>query len=552
MEVRKGRRDSGLERRFIFLTGGVVSSLGKGLTAATLGALLKARGFRVRLRKLDPYLNVDPGTMSPYQHGEVFVTQDGAETDLDLGHYERFTGTPTAASDNITAGQVYSSVIAAERRGAYLGSTVQVIPHITDEIKSRIRSDLSDEDFVICETGGTVGDMECLPFLEALRQMGNALGRSRSLFVHCTLMPYLPASGELKTKPTQHSVKELLSLGIQPQILVCRSSHGLQEAQRSKLSLFCNLRREDVIEAPDAKSIYSVPRIYHDNGLDASVCRHFGLERSPSPDLSEWDRIAECVRRPQATVQIGVVAKYEALQDAYISLSEALVHAGIALRTEVRVRWIAAEDLPEEKNDAQLQGLHGILVPGGFGERGIEGKISAIRYARLRRAPFLGICLGMQLMVVEFARNVLDLRGAGSNEFGSCAEPVVGLLEEWVKGFSTERRSSSQDLGGSMRLGEYPCMLQEGSCVQGMYERTRISERHRHRYEINLRYKEALEMHGLWFSGMSPDGLLMETVELRGHPWFVGVQFHPELKSRPFDPHPLFIGFLRAALQART
>ncbi len=534
--------------RFIFITGGVVSSLGKGLCSAALGALLQARGFKVRLRKLDPYLNVDPGTMSPYQHGEVYVTDDGAETDLDLGHYERFTGVPARKSDNVTTGQIYSNVLARERRGEYLGATVQVIPHVTDAIKAFVLGDLADEDFVICEIGGTVGDIEGLPFLEAIRQLGNELGRDRSLFLHCTLIPYIAAAGELKTKPTQHSVKELQSVGIKPDILVCRSEREIPNEERRKIGLFCNVREEAVIPALDVRSIYAVPRAYHEEGLDDEVCRHFGLDVG-QPGLENWDQIMTRVDEPDGEVTIGVIGKYVSLLDAYKSLAESLTHGGIANNVKVKVSWLDSEIFEQEGTIQQLEGVHGILVPGGFGERGAEGKIAAARFAREHQVPYFGICFGMQMAVIEAARNLAALPHAGSTEFGSPADPVVGLMTEWSRGNQVERRNSQSDLGGTMRLGEYPCVLSEGSRVKEVYQSDSITERHRHRYEVNINYKERLEQAGMLFSGLSPDGELPEIVELPSHPWFVGVQFHPELKSRPFDPHPLFTSFVAAAVE---
>ncbi|MEX2628738.1 MAG: CTP synthase [Tistlia sp.] len=534
--------------RFIFITGGVVSSLGKGLASAALGAILQARGFKVRLRKLDPYLNVDPGTMSPYQHGEVYVTDDGAETDLDLGHYERFTGVASTRSDNVTTGQIYSKIIAKERRGDYLGATVQVIPHVTDAIKEFVRADLADEDFVICEIGGTVGDIESLPFLEAIRQLGNELGRARSMFVHLTLVPYIASAGELKTKPTQHSVKELQSVGIQPDMLLCRSEHPIGLEARRKLALFCNLREEAVIQALDVDTIYAVPRAYHEEGMDAVVCRHFGLE-TPTPDLSIWDRIAGTLRQPDGEVTIGVVGKYTSLIDAYKSLAEALTHGGVANDVRVRINWLDSEIFEKEGHVQELEGVHGILVPGGFGERGSEGKIAAARFARERKVPYFGICFGMQMAVIEAARHLAGMTGAGSSEFGPCDPAVVGLMTEWVRENEVERRGNADDLGGTMRLGAYPAVLEAGSKVAEIYGSRQISERHRHRYEVDVRQREALEAVGLRFSGLSPDGELPEIVEFTGHPWFVGVQFHPELKSKPYDPHPLFISFVRAAVE---
>jgi CTP synthase len=534
--------------RFIFITGGVVSSLGKGLTAAALGALLQARGFSVRLRKLDPYLNVDPGTMSPYQHGEVFVTDDGAETDLDLGHYERYVGVAARRSDSVTTGRIYSTVISRERRGEYLGATVQVIPHVTDAIKEFIRADLGGEDFVLCEIGGTVGDIESLPFLEAIRQLGYELGRERVLYVHLTLVPWIPSAGELKTKPTQHSTKELLGLGIQPDILLCRCDRPIPPPARKKIALFCNLRENRIIPALDVDTIYAVPRAYHAEGFDREVCRHFGLTAA-EPDLAQWDEIVGRIRKPEGAVTIAVVGKYTHLPDSYKSLVEAMAHGGIANRVGVNLDWIDSEVFEAEAEAVRkLEGVHGILVPGGFGQRGTEGMIEAARFARERRVPYFGICFGMHMAVIETARDLADLPGAGSTEFGACAHPVVGLMTEWTRGNIIERRNSEDDLGGTMRLGAYEAVLMPGSRAAEIYGATRISERHRHRYEINIRYKERLDAVGLHFSGMSPDGVLTEVVERSDHPWFIGVQFHPELKSRPFAPHPLFTSFVRAAL----
>jgi len=534
--------------RFIFITGGVVSSLGKGLASAALGACLQARGFKVRLRKLDPYLNVDPGTMSPYQHGEVYVTDDGAETDLDLGHYERFTGVASRRGDNITTGRIYSNVISRERRGDYLGATVQVIPHVTDAIKEFVRSDLTDEDFCLCEIGGTVGDIESLPFLEAIRQLGNELGRDRAMFVHLTLLPYIPSAGELKTKPTQHSVKELLSVGIQPDLLMCRSDREIPDSERRKIALFCNVSYDAVIPALDVDTIYQVPISYHEQGLDSQVCRHFHID-TPQLDLSRWQSIVNRIRQPEGEVNIAVVGKYISLLDSYKSLAEALTHGGIANNVRVRLNWIDSEIFEREDVVNHLEPCDGILVPGGFGERGADGKIQAVKFARERGVPYFGICFGMQMAVIESARNLVGLKGASSTEFGTCNDPVVGLMTEWARGNELERRSAEGDLGGTMRLGAYDCDLASGSRVREIYGSDRISERHRHRYEVNLRYREVLESTGLRFSGLSPDGILPEIVEIPTHPWFVGVQFHPELKSKPFDPHPLFTSFIAAAVR---
>jgi CTP synthase len=538
--------------RHIFITGGVVSSLGKGLMAASLAALLQARGYKVRIRKFDPYLNVDPGTMSPYQHGEVYVTDDGAETDLDLGHYERFTGVSAHQGDNITSGRIYRDIIAKERRGDYLGATVQVIPHVTDAIKQFAMADTEDLDFVLSEIGGTVGDIESLPFIEALRQLRNELGREQTCFVHVTLVPYIAAAGELKTKPTQHSVRELTGLGIQPDILLCRCDRPLPEGERAKIALFCNVRREAVIPALDAPNIYSVPQQYHAEGLDAEVLHHFGMS-TPAPGLSRWSDIVDRFQHPEGEVTIGVVGKYVGLPDAYKSLNEALVHGGMANRVKVNVKWIDAEVFERETSEivALLEPMDGILVPGGFGERGTEGKIASVRFARERQVPFFGICLGMQMACIEGARDA-GIADASSTEFGATQEPVVGIITEWMSKDGLQKRAEGGDMGGTMRVGAYPAMLSPNSHVAAIYGATEISERHRHRYEVNGTYRQALEGNGLIFSGMSPDGLLPEIVERPDHPWFVGVQFHPELKSKPFDPHPLFSGFIEAAVrQAR-
>ncbi len=533
--------------RFIFITGGVVSSLGKGISAAALGALLQARGYRVRLRKLDPYLNVDPGTMSPYQHGEVYVTDDGAETDLDLGHYERFTGVSSRATDNVTAGRIYSQVLARERRGDYLGATVQVIPHVTDAIKEFILADIEDLDFAICEIGGTVGDIEGLPFFEAIRQLRNELGTARTLFVHLTLVPYIASAGELKTKPTQHSVKELLSVGIQADILLCRSEREIPPEARRKISQFCNVGEDDVVPALDVGTIYEVPVSYHQQGFDRQVCRHFGLDDSDL-ELLDWREIVERITAPEGEVTIAIAGKYTELKDAYKSLGEALVHGGIANNARVNMKWIESEIFESEDPVSYLDGVHGILVPGGFGGRGAEGKIAAVRFARERGVPYFGICFGMQMAVIEAARNLAGLANAGSTEFGPCDDPVVGLLTEWMQGDRVERRNAGDNLGGTMRLGAYPCEIGANTRAHSIYSADHITERHRHRYEVNVNYKAQLEDSGLVFSGMSPDHTLPEIVEVGDHPWFVGVQFHPELKSRPFAPHPLFTSFIEAAL----
>jgi CTP synthase len=535
--------------RYVFITGGVVSSLGKGLASAALGALLQARGYSVRLRKLDPYLNVDPGTMSPYQHGEVFVTDDGAETDLDLGHYERFTGRPASQADNITTGRIYQQIITKERRGDYLGSTVQVIPHVTDAIKAFITEGNDNIDFVLCEIGGTVGDIEGLPFFEAIRQLGNELPRGHTVFIHLTLVPFIPSAGELKTKPTQHSVKELRSIGIQPDVLLCRTDRPLPRDERRKIALFCNVRPEAVVQALDVASIYEVPGRYHAEGLDREVLAAFGIDNAPAPDLERWREIAETIADPDGEVNVAVVGKYTGLKDAYKSLDEALVHGGIAHKVRVNLQWIEAQTFEQEDASAYLEDVHGILVPGGFGERGSEGKISAARYARLRGVPYFGICFGMQMAVIEVARDLAGIEEASSTEFGPTPEPVIGLMTEWMKGDELEKRQTNGNLGGTMRLGAYDAVLAKGSKVADIYGGTRISERHRHRYEVNMRYRNRLEAAGLRFSGLSPDGLLPEIVEIPDHPWFIGVQFHPELKSRPFKPHPLFASFIGAAVE---
>jgi len=536
-------------QRYIFITGGVVSSLGKGLASAALGALLQARGYSVRLRKLDPYLNVDPGTMSPYQHGEVFVTDDGAETDLDLGHYERFTGVPAKRTDNITTGRIYQDILAKERRGDYLGATVQVIPHVTDAIKEFITSGNEGIDFVLVEIGGTVGDIEGLPFFEAIRQLGNELPRGSVVYIHLTLLPYIPSAGELKTKPTQHSVKELRSIGIQPDILLCRSDRPIPRSERKKIALFCNVREEAVIQALDVSSIYDVPLAYHSQGFDREVLAAFGMNDAPKPDLTRWEAISDAIANPEGEVTIAVVGKYTELKDAYKSLIEALVHGGIANKVRVNIDWIESEIFEREDPALFLEDVHGILVPGGFGERGAEGKILAARFARERKVPYFGICFGMQMACIEAARNLAGIPEASSTEFGPTSEPVVGLMTEWMRGDQREKRNAGGDLGGTMRLGAYEAHLKGNSRIAATYGTTIISERHRHRYEVNPKYRERLEEAGLIISGMSPDGLLPETIEYPDHPWFIGVQFHPELKSRPFDPHPLFKGFIAAAIE---
>jgi len=535
--------------RYIFITGGVVSSLGKGLASAALGALLQARGYTVRLRKLDPYLNVDPGTMSPYQHGEVFVTDDGAETDLDLGHYERFTGRAAVRDDNITTGRIYQEIISKERRGDYLGATVQVIPHVTNEIKEFILRGNEGFDFVLVEIGGTVGDIEGLPFLEAIRQLGNDLPRGHAIYVHLTLLPFIPSAGELKTKPTQHSVKELRSIGIQPNILLCRTDREIAREERRKIGLFCNVRESAVIEARDVASVYDVPRAYHAGGLDQEVLAAFGIEPAPKPDMSRWNAITERIRNPEGEVTIAIVGKYTGMKDAYKSLIEALAHGGMANRVKVRLDWIESEVFEGSDPAQRLDHVDGILVPGGFGQRGAEGKILAARFARERRVPYFGICFGMQMAVVEAARSLAGIPDANSSEFGPTKHPVVGLMTEWMRDNELQVRAAEGDLGGTMRLGAYQAYLKPGSKIAGIYAATEISERHRHRYEVNMTYREQLEDKGLIFAGLSPDGLLPETIELMGHPWFIGVQYHPELKSRPFEPHPLFASFIAAAVE---
>ncbi|NTS33995.1 CTP synthase [Phyllobacterium sp. BT25] len=534
--------------RYVFITGGVVSSLGKGIAAAALAALLQARGYRVRIRKLDPYLNVDPGTMSPYQHGEVFVTDDGAETDLDLGHYERFTGRPANKQDNITTGRIYRNIIEKERRGDYLGATVQVIPHVTDEIKNFVVEGNEDYDFVLCEIGGTVGDIEAMPFLEAIRQLGNDLPRGSAVYIHLTLMPYIPAAGELKTKPTQHSVKELRSIGIAPDILLIRADREIPESERRKLSLFCNVRASAVIQALDVETIYDVPMAYHKEGLDSEVLAAFGIDPAPKPRMERWDEVSQRIHNPEGEVTIAIVGKYTGLKDAYKSLIEALHHGGMANKVKVNLDWIESEIFEQEDPAPYLQKVHGILVPGGFGERGSEGKILAAKFARERKVPYFGICFGMQMAVLEAARSLAGVEHASSTEFGPTKEPVVGLMTEWLKGNMLEKRTKAGDLGGTMRLGAYEALLKSGTRIADIYGSTDIFERHRHRYEVNIDYKQKLEDCGLVFSGMSPDGVLPETIEYADHPWFIGVQYHPELKSRPFEPHPLFASFINAAM----
>ena len=537
--------------RYVFITGGVVSSLGKGIASAALGALLQARGYGVRLRKLDPYLNVDPGTMSPTQHGEVFVTDDGAETDLDLGHYERFTGVSARQSDNITTGRIYQKIIEKERRGDYLGATIQVIPHVTNEIKEFVLSDPGEGvDFVLCEIGGTVGDIEGLPFFEAIRQLGQELGPERAVFIHLTLLPYIPAAGEMKTKPTQHSVKELRSIGIQPDVLLCRCDRPIPATEKNKIASFCNVRSSSVIEARDVGHIYDVPSSYHDEGLDKEVLSHFGIIDAPGLDLSRWDQIAHTIHNPDGEVCVGLVGKYTDVPDAYKSVMEALDHGGLANSVKVDIRLINSEEFDDDTAPIDvLEGVHGIILPGGFGERGARGKMRAARFARERRVPCFGICYGMQLSVVEAAQNLAGIEDAATTEFGPTEEPIVGLMSEWTKGNEKVTRTEDTDLGGTMRLGAYPARLKEGSRVAEIYGAQDISERHRHRYEVNAEYIEALESKGMIFSGLSPDGTLPEIVELQDHPWFIGVQYHPELKSRPFAPHPLFASFIKAAIE---
>ncbi|MBI1367005.1 MAG: CTP synthase [Alphaproteobacteria bacterium] len=536
--------------RYIFITGGVVSSLGKGVAAAALAALLQARGYKVRLRKLDPYLNVDPGTMSPYQHGEVFVTDDGAETDLDLGHYERFTGVSASKADNVTTGQIYSGIIERERRGDYLGATVQVIPHVTDAIKAFILNDAGGADFVICEIGGTVGDIEGLPFFEAIRQLGNELPRGDAVFVHLTLMPYIPSAGELKTKPTQHSVKELRSIGIQPDVLLVRADREIPAGEKRKIALFCNVRPSAVVQALDCRTIYEVPLAYHRENFDGEVLAAFGIKDAPAPDLSRWETIVERITRPDGDVKIAIVGKYTVLKDAYKSLTEAIAHGGIANNVRVDIKWVDASVFDNEQEVVSaLEDAHAILVPGGFGERGSEGKIKAAQFARERQIPYFGICFGMQMAVIEAVRNLLGEKDACSTEFGPCKKPVVGLMTEWTQGNQKVERRAGGDLGGTMRLGAYPARLTPGSRAAEIYGATEISERHRHRYEIDISWAERLARAGVIFSGLSPDGALPEIMEIPDHPWFIGVQFHPELKSRPFEPHPLFAAFIRAAVE---
>lgn len=534
--------------KFIFITGGVVSSLGKGLASASLAVILQNRGFKVRMRKLDPYLNVDPGTMSPYQHGEVFVTDDGTEADLDLGHYERFSGVAATRNDSITTGKIYQRVIDKERHGDYLGATIQVVPHVTDEIKNFILSNLNDEDFVLCEIGGTVGDIEGQPYLESIRQIAYDLGRDRVMFLHLTLLPYIPTAGELKTKPTQHSVKKLQEYGIQPDMLLCRSQMPIPENEKRKLALFCNVREENVIAALDVSNIYEVPIAYAREGMDRAVCRHFGIEADRPSDLSAWQKIVDTVKNPEGDVCIAVVGKYTQLLEAYKSLHEAIKHGAIANHVQPKIKWIDSEKLETEDPALYLADANAVIVPGGFGQRGTEGKIKAIEYARKHQIPFLGICFGMQMAVIEAMRNLCGVKNAGTTELDPNCEPVVGLMTEWDQDGARQVRHKDGDLGGTMRLGAYPCQLTKGSKAAEIYGCDNISERHRHRYEVNLKYENILNQHGLLVSGKSPDGKLPEIVERVDHPWFVAVQFHPELKSKPFAPHPLFVSLIKAAI----
>ena len=538
--------------RYIFITGGVASSLGKGIASAALGTLLQSRGYSVKLRKLDPYLNVDPGTMSPYQHGEVFVTEDGTETDLDLGHYERFTDVNSSVQDNITTGQIYNKVIERERRGDYLGGTVQIIPHVTDQIKEFIVNNNKNVDFCLCEIGGTVGDIEGLPFFEAIRQLGNELPSSKTCFVHLTLVPYISAAGEIKTKPTQHSVKELRSIGIQPDVLVCRSEKKIDRSDIKKIAIFCNVSEESVIQATDVSTIYATPKIYMKNGFDTQVLKSMNINKPSKINLRKWNKVVDSINNPQGEVNIAVVGKYIGLKDAYKSLTEALTHGGIANDVRVNIHWIDSETIKGKSNIKKLKSMSGILVPGGFGKRGVEGKILAINYARINKIPYFGICFGMQLAVIEAARNMTKIKDANSSEFSKTKNPVIGLMTMWEKDQEKFTRSNNSDYGGTMRLGSYPANLKSGSLVSKIYKSSNIKERHRHRYEVNINFKSDLEKSGLEFSGMSPDGLLTEVIELKNHPWFVGVQFHPELKSRPFNPHPLFASFIKASINVKS
>ena len=535
--------------RYIFITGGVASSLGKGIASAALGALLQARGYSVKLRKLDPYLNVDPGTMSPFQHGEVFVTEDGTETDLDLGHYERFTDVNSSVEDNITTGQIYNKVIERERKGDYLGGTVQIIPHVTDQIKEFVLNNNKGVDFCLCEIGGTVGDIEGLPFFEAIRQLGNELPDNQTCFVHLTLVPYIAAAEEIKTKPTQHSVKELRSIGIQPDVLLCRSEKRLDQSDIKKIAVFCNVSEKSVIQATDVKTIYEIPKVYMQNGFDTQVLASLNIKRPKKINLRKWNKVVNSLNNPKGQVNIGVIGKYVDLKDAYKSLSEALVHGGIANDTNVKIHWIDSEKIKTKKNIRLLKSLSGILIPGGFGKRGSEGKILAINYARINKIPFFGICFGMQLAVIEAARNLAKIDNANSSELSNTKNPIVGLMTEWEKNNKKFQRDRNSDYGGTMRLGSYPAVLNKNSLSYKIYKTKNINERHRHRYEVNINYKKKLEKIGMNFAGISPDGFLPEIIEIKNHPWFVGVQFHPELKSRPFNPHPLFSSFINASIK---
>ena len=532
--------------RYIFVTGGVVSSLGKGLASASLAYLLKSQGYKVRIRKMDPYLNVDPGTMSPFQHGEVFVTDDGAETDLDLGHYERFTNISSKKSDNITTGRIYSDIIYKERKGSYLGKTVQVIPHVTDRIKEFIKKDITNEDFVICEIGGTVGDIESLPFLEAIRQFSNDNGINKTLFIHLTLVPYMKASDEIKTKPTQHSVKELRSLGIQPDIVICRSERSIPLDQRKKISLFCNVPINNVIETVDVKTIYEAPISFFNEKLDKQVLKHFKINPKRAANLKPWKKITDIILKTKTQINIAIIGKYVNLKDAYKSLDEALAHGGIDNKVKINLVRIESDNLKSSKIKEKLKNVSGILIPGGFGKRGTEGKISAIKYARQNKIPFLGICFGMQMAIIEFARNVLKIRNAGSTEFNKHCYPIIGLINEWNKNGKIIK-GTDKNLGGTMRLGLYKAKLKKNTKIKKIYKSQSIQERHRHRYEVNINLKDKFEKKGLIFSGISPDNKLPEIIELKDHPWFIGVQFHPEFKSRPLSPHPLFSSFIKAA-----
>ena len=535
--------------RYIFITGGVASSLGKGIASAALGALLQGRGYSVKLRKLDPYLNVDPGTMSPFQHGEVFVTEDGTETDLDLGHYERFTDVNSSVEDNITTGQIYNKVIERERRGDYLGGTVQIIPHVTDQIKEFVLNNNKGVDFCLCEIGGTVGDIEGLPFFEAIRQLGNELPDNQTCFVHLTLVPYIAAAAEIKTKPTQHSVKELRSIGIQPDVLLCRSEKRLDQSDIKKIAVFCNVSEKSVIQATDVKNIYEIPKIYMQNGFDMEVLASMSIKRPKKINLRKWNKVVYSLNNPKGQVNIGVIGKYVDLKDAYKSLSEALAHGGIANNTNVKIHWIDSEKIKTKKDIRLLKSMSGILIPGGFGKRGSEGKILAINYARVNKIPFFGICFGMQLAVIEAARNLAKIDNANSSELSNTKNPIVGLMTEWEKNNKKFQRDRNSDYGGTMRLGSYPAVLNKNSLSYKIYKTKNINERHRHRYEVNINYREKLEKIGMNFAGISPDGLLPEIIEIKNHPWFIGVQFHPELKSRPFNPHPLFSSFINASIK---